>query len=267
MIIICVGNLSVKERHMNLRDRLFVSTVAEDAADTAREFGLKLEIAEFCTAMNMDGDFATWDAIVRDKLRGDTAGAFHAPFNELCPSAIDPKILAVAKSRYADAYELMRTYGTTRMIAHSGYVPLIYFKEYFVERSIEFWREFLADKPEDFTLLLENVLEDSPDILIDVVRGVDDARFRLCLDVGHANTIVSELPVKTWIERGAGLISHVHLHNNYRAWDHHNPLHDGIIDMRECMALLCESAPETTFTLESLIARPSAVWLAEEGYL
>jgi sugar phosphate isomerase/epimerase len=252
---------------MKLSDRLFISTVAEDGAECAREFKLKLELAEFCTAMNMDTDFSVWDSLARERLRGDTAGAFHAPFNELCPAAIDPEVLSVAKSRYAQAYALMGTYGAKRMIVHSGYVPLVYFKEYFVERSVAFWREYLADKPEDFTLLLENVLEDSPELLRDVVRGVDDRRFRLCLDIGHANTIVSDIPVAEWIERSAGYISHVHLHNNYRQWDHHNPLPDGTLDMRACMELLTRHAPDATFTLESLAARPSVLWLIGEGYL
>jgi sugar phosphate isomerase/epimerase len=251
----------------SIKSRLHISTVAPDARRTALEFGLGIELAEFCTARNMDTDFARWDGSARANLEGIANAVFHAPFNELCPAAIDPKILETAKNRYAQAYALMRSYGINKMVVHSGYVPLIYFKEFFAERSVEFWREFLRDKPEDAAFFLENVLEDEPDLLRGIVEGVDDPRFRLCVDIGHANTIVSELPVAAWIDRCAPVLGHVHLHNNYRAWDHHNALDDGTIDMRAALRQLADAAPGVTYTIESRRNRASVLWLAEEGFL
>ncbi|MDR0862736.1 MAG: sugar phosphate isomerase/epimerase [Oscillospiraceae bacterium] len=253
---------------MDIRDRLYISTVAGDCAEVAARHGLGVELAQFCTAMNMDPPlFDEWDAKARADMTGIARFTFHAAFNELCPAAIDPLVLDVARRRYAQSYALMRSYGINRMIAHSGYVPLIYFKGFFVERSVEFWREFLSDKPDDFRLYLENVLEDEPDTICEIVERVDDARLRLCLDIGHANTIVSDVPVAQWIERCAPLIGHVHIHNNYRDWDHHNELGDGIIDMADAMRRLTaiESAP--TFTIESLPCAGSVAWLEREGYL
>lgn len=253
---------------MDIKDRLYISTVAGDARETALRYGVGLELAEFCTAMNMDAPlFAEWDAKARANMAGAARFTFHAAFNELCPAAIDPLVLGVAKRRYRQSYDLMRAYGVRRMVAHSGYVPLVYFKGYFVERSVEFWREFLADKPDDFRLHLENVLEDEPDMLREIVKRVDDARFSLCLDIGHANTIVSELPVLDWIDRCGDRIGHVHIHNNYRDWDHHNALGDGLIDMRAAMRRLTALPGERTYTVESIDGAASAAWLREEGYL
>ena len=48
----------------DLRERLYISTTAEDAPALAREHGLGLEIADFCTAYNMDVLFAEKDAAV-----------------------------------------------------------------------------------------------------------------------------------------------------------------------------------------------------------
>ena len=42
----------------SIGERLHVSTVASDAPETAEEFGLGLEIADFCTASNLDGGSA-----------------------------------------------------------------------------------------------------------------------------------------------------------------------------------------------------------------
>ncbi|MDR0839318.1 MAG: sugar phosphate isomerase/epimerase, partial [Oscillospiraceae bacterium] len=240
--------------------------VAEDARETAQRYGLGLEIAEFCTAMNMDADFPRWDAKVRRELAGISRVAFHAPFNELCPAAIEPRVLEVTRARYREAAALAIGYGARRMVVHSGYVPLIYFKEYFHERSVGFWRGLLRELPGDFTLLLENVLEDSPELDAGIVREVDDARFRLCFDIGHANTIVSDVPIDEWIDVAAPHIGHVHVHNNHREWDHHNPPGDGTIDMKRALSRLLAQCPGATFSIESIEAAPAAEWLENEGF-
>ena len=247
---------------------MYVSTIAEDARETALKYGLGLEIAEFCTASNMDGEFPKWDAIVREKLTGIPRCTMHAPFNELCPAAIEPRIYEVVRARYREAAALAQTYGARRMVVHSGYIPLVYHKGYFHERSVVFWRELLGDLQPDFTLLLENVLEDDPSLLVGIVREVNDPRFRLCLDIGHANTIVSEIPIIEWIDACAPYLGHLHLHNNYRQYDNHNPPEDGLIDMTVAMARLLEAYPaEMTLTIESIEALPTARWLEAGGYI
>ena len=46
--------------------RFYLSTIAADAAGTARQYALGLEIAEYCTACNMDEHFPETDAAVRE---------------------------------------------------------------------------------------------------------------------------------------------------------------------------------------------------------
>ena len=36
------------------KEQLYISTIADDAAAVAREFGLGVELAQFCLAENMD---------------------------------------------------------------------------------------------------------------------------------------------------------------------------------------------------------------------
>lgn len=250
------------------KTRVYVSTVADDARETALRHGLGLEVAEFCTAMNMDDDFPMWDERVRAKLEAIERRTFHAPFNELCPSAIEPRVVEITRERYIQAAALAVGYGAQRMVVHSGYVPLVYFKEYFIERSVEFWSALLAELPQSLSLMLENVLEDAPELDSEIVRRVNDPRLRLCFDIGHANTIVSEVPMEHWINVNAPYIGHVHVHNNYRTWDDHNPPGDGIIDMRRAMTQLTELVGEdTTFAIESISAMPAADWLTEEGFI
>lgn len=251
----------------DFRSRLFLSTTADDAPELARRHGLGLEIAEFCTAENMDARFQETDAAVREKMNGVSRFVFHAAFNELCPAAIDPLAVELTRRRYRQAIGLARSYGIRRIVIHSGYIPLVYFPVWFAEKSIAFWRDFIREVPQDMTVLYENVMEDSPDMLVDIVRAVDHPRFRLCLDVGHANTEVSRCPPEKWAEAFSPWLSHVHLHNNQGGWDLHAGLDDGTVPIKEIITRLEADCPGVTYTIENMHAAGSVDWLVEEGYL
>ena len=246
--------------------RFFLSTIASDAPEAARRFGLGLEIAEYCTAYRMDEQFPETDAAVREKLTGIARRTLHAPFNELFPCAIDPRARALAADRFREAIALARGYGAEKVIIHGGYNPKIYYPCWYTEQSAVFWREFLRDDP-GVDIVLENVLEEEPDYLIDIVRAVDSPRLRLCLDVGHANAY-SPVPVPEWVERSAPYLRHFHLHNNDRSADTHAPLNAGTIPMRELLERSLTLCPEATFTLElPENAESGAMWLARNGFV
>ena len=174
------------------KEKIFLSTIASDAVRVAKEYGVNLEIAEYCTAWNMDKKFAGVDGVVKKKLEGIPASTLHAPYNELFPCAIDPKARELAAERYRQAIGLSKRYGSSKVIIHGGYNPWIYFPVWYIEQSIQFWKEFLAEDP-GVEILLENVLETEPGWLLDIVKGVDDPRLRLCLDIGHVNAYSKSL--------------------------------------------------------------------------
>ena len=252
---------------MNVRDKLYITTVAENDWQVAEKYGVGLEIAEFCTASNMDVYFSDTDKIVRSKMEHADRFVFHAPFNELCPAAIDPMVVDITKKRYLQAVDTALKYGIKRMVFHSGYTPLIYYKSWFTDRSVEFWLDFLKECPEDMVFCYENVMEDSPDMPFEIVSAVNDSRLGLCLDIGHATTMVSEVPAVKWVKKYGKLMNHLHLHSNVGKMDDHAPLGTGIIDAREIMDAILEAAPEATLTVESIDAEGTCIWLSENGYL
>lgn len=239
-------------------ERLFVATIADDAEALARKHGVGVELDEFCTAANMDGvGFVEWSAQARQMLEASSRHILHAPFAELSPAAIDPMIREVVMQRYEQAYGIAWEYGIKRMVVHAGYIPDVYQPEWFIERSAAFWRAFLRDKPDDFTLLIENVLEDNPQLLLEVIERISDPRVQICLDVGHA-FVQSDCPLTDWIDTLAPHIGHVHLHNNDGKHDAHNAVDDGKIPMRSVIKQLLSKLPETsTFALEMRHAGPS----------
>lgn len=243
------------------KTKVYLSTIDPRSQLVAREYGLGLEIAEYCTAWNMDEQFAETDALVREKLRGIENKVLHAPFNELFPCAIDPKARVLAAERYKQAITLAAGYGAQKVIIHGGYNPRIYYPVWYVEQSILFWKSFLAVDP-DVQIVLENVLEEKPEMLLDIVKEVDSPRLRLCLDVGHVNAY-SNIPATDWLTQCAPNLSHFHIHNNDSTWDSHSALDQGTIPMKELLLAAQVLCPDASFTLEVTEAAQSVKWLQE----
>jgi sugar phosphate isomerase/epimerase len=242
------------------RNNIYISTVAPDACEMAREHGFGLEIAEYCTAWNMDEHFESTHASVSKKLQGVPHCVLHGPFNELFPCAIDPKVRELTALRFGQAIGLADLYGAKKIVLHSGYYERMYYPQWFVSESIKFWREFMEAIPDGFVICVENVFEQTPELLRDIVRGVDHPRFRICLDIGHVNAY-SDIPLGRWLDICAPYISHFHVHNNDGSADTHSSLADGSMDMGEFFARAATLCPDATYTLEVREAQPSCLWL------
>lgn len=248
-----------------LREKLHLSGIDGAAAALARRHGLGFEATAFCQATALE------DAAAIAAAQSDTAGItalwLHAPFAELHPCAIDPLVRDIAARRYRQTIAMARQLGVRRIVIHDGYVPFVYFPEWFTAQSVDFWRGFLEDVPPDMTIALENVMDEGPTMLADILSAVDDPRLGVCLDVGHANTVVSKTAPMDWIAPLTPWLRHVHIHNNDGAWDLHSALGDGNIPMEQVLDTILERCPAATFTIENMNCTPSLHWLAERGYL
>ena len=240
---------------------LYLSTIDGEAGALAVKYGLGLEIAEYCTAWNMDEHFEETHAQVSREIEGVDKRLLHGPFNELFPCAVDLRARALAAERFRQAIALAKRHQAEKVVFHGGFNPWIYWPEWYVEQSVLFWKEFLQEGT-DVPIVLENVLETDPALLLDIVREVDDERLRLCLDVGHVNAYSPASPLE-WLEAWAPFISHFHLHNNDGSWDTHSPLREGSIPMREFLEAAHAQCPHATYTLELTEARSSIEWLLE----
>ena len=247
-------------------NKWYISSIAPDAGASARKYGLGIEIAEYCTAWNMDEKFAETDAAVRQTVSGVEKRTLHAPFNELFPCAIDPKARLLAKERYFQALKLAEDYGADRVVIHGGYNPRMYYPIWYTEQSAVFWRDFMSEYRGNVLVCLENVFEETPDMLIDIIKGVNDKRLGMCLDVGHVNAY-SEISPLRWLEDCAKHIYHYHIHNNKGDFDSHSALGDGDIPMKELIAAAHACTPDATKALEVLEAASSINWLIENDII
>lgn len=252
----------------NIRSRISIATCCPKWKQIAGEFHVAIELDQFCQAKNMDSPIVERiTPVIRRDLEEFPGAVFHAPFNELFPAAIDPKARKLAMDRYLQAAELARSFGIRKMVVHSGWIPHVYFKEWHIPRSAEFWAGFMEHQPEDFHLSIENVLDDEPEMMAEIVRRMNDPRVGICYDVGHAN-IVSREGQDRWMEVLAPYLNHLHIHNNGGKRDEHKGLTEGTLDIERLLDHVIENcSEETTVTCEILAGKESFTWLEEKGYL
>lgn len=253
-----------------IKEQLYVATMAKDFEDTMAE-GIGVEIDHFCTAYNMDEpSYSFVHEDVESILMKAPRAILHAPFNELHPAAIDPQALELAYRRLEQVYMLTQKYGIHHLVVHSGYLPFVYFKEWHTERSVKFWSCFMEDKPGDFHIYIENVLEDEPYMMEKLLWQLKNKNIHGCLDTGHANCM-SSIPLEEWANVLAPYMGHVHLHNNHGSSDLHGAPEQGTADLAKTVEILHNKKDAIgrpiTFTLECIPSMEGYNWLLEKGFL
>ena len=255
---------------MDFRQRLYAATFSENYTEAIRNFGCGMEINHTCISECLDDRAALIDSIRQDiDVTGADRLILHGPFTEIHPAGIDRRAREMGMSRLNEAYDIANYFGIKKMVVHTGWMPFIYFKNWQAEKGAAFWQKFMKDKPEDFMVCVENVLEDEPYMLLDMMKQIEDPRIKLCLDIGHANAMTSQdIPAEKWIEVLGPHIAHFHLHNNDGTGDSHRPFGEGTMDMVNILKTIDSYCPaDTTLTIEARQCLPCLQWLTEKGYI
>ena len=244
--------------------RLYVATIADDHAELAKKYGLGIELDQFTYAPYMEPPkYAEKEEKMRESMACSDRFVLHAPFADICAAAIDPLVEEVSRRRYQQAFELAYAHGVKRIVIHSGYINGVYHPDWYPKKAAAFWRDFLADKPDDVQLLIENVMDDIPGPIANCVAALDDPRCRICLDIGHA-AVHGKVPVADFISAYAPYLAHVHIHDNDGTFDQHYPLGQGSLPLQELIEAI-EKEAKPTYTLENTHAADSLIWLEERG--
>ncbi len=258
----------------NIRDKLYVATFCEKYREAIKDYKVGMEINHTCISHLLDEEGDKRERLIgnieRDiKASEPTHVMIHGPFTEIIPAAIDHRFRELGMLRVNQAYDVAAHFGLKKMVVHTGWMPFMYFKSYQAEKGAEFWQEFMSDKPSDFILAVENVLDDEPEMIKEMMEKVTDPRVRLCLDVGHAHAMtVPEYKVLDWIRILGPYITHFHLHNNDGTGDQHRALGDGTLGMKETLLAIEDCCPEdVTYTIEARKAIESLDWLGDNGFI
>lgn len=255
---------------LNLKDKLYIATFQNNAIEVAKKYGLGIEYNHPCISKDLDSENREHllGTMSRDfEESGAKAAVLHGPFTEIIPAGIDYRIREAGRQRLEEAYALCRALDVKKMIVHNGWIPFMYFKEWQAEKGAEFWQDFMKDKPDDFSICVENILEDEPYMMKAMMENITDERIKLCLDTGHANAVTSkDIPVEKWIEVLGPYIGHFHLHNNDGDGDSHGAFDKGSLDMMSIFKVIEENCnKDITYTIEARECEACVKWLIDKG--
>lgn len=157
------------------------------------------------------------------------------------------------------AYQIASKLGCTEIVVHNGYKVGTYYYPKYIERSIDFWKNFLKDKNNSITICIENQFELDSDMMKQIIDGVADNRLKACLDIGHAHAN-SIMTVEKWIETLGDRIAYYHLHNNHGRKnipnhndDEHLGISHGTIDIAKVLEYSEKYSPNAIWNLESRV--------------
>ena len=253
---------------MKKRD-IFLATFEMDAENVIRKHGIGIEFNQFCvssTLYDCRRDLACramQAQLDRLGLKAPEQAICHGPFTEILPESIDTEFAELGIKRVGQAVDGCKKLGVNRLVAHSGYYPTLYFRDWHRDKSIWFWSKLLELCPDDFHVYLENVIDTEPTCLLEVVEKIDDPRLELCLDIGHAHCATEpKYTVYDWIKLWGKKIGHFHFHNNNGTGDQHNSIFKGTMFIPDVLACIDETCKdEATITVESRDCDKTCGWL------
>ncbi len=177
----------------------------------------------------------------------------HATFMDLNPGSVDRAVRAVTQQRVEQTLEVARVLKPQVIVFHPGYSRLTYGSAVvsWVTNTVLFWRSQLPLIREvGCTVALENIFEEEPSTLRQVLEGINDPAVGHCFDSGHFNMFAT-VSLQEWFAVLGSRIVESHLHDNHGQADEHLPVGEGEIDFALVTALLEQYAPQAVWTLEA----------------
>jgi len=225
-----------------------------------------IEVFSHPVNLNDTNSYDGYHKTITEQIKGMNGVSMHGVFNDMAYASGDPLILEVVKNRFIESIQAASLHDINSLIFHSAfrsYHGVKTVEKWYIKASIDFWKDFQTNIPDEMTVLLENVEDEDPVVFLQILQGIDSPKICCCFDVGHA-FIYSSIPLNKWIRSLVKYIKHVHINDNDGKRDLHLPLGKGIIPLVTTIQDILENVDkEVPFTLEC--DAPSSVeWLKEK---
>lgn len=223
----------------------------DKVSEILKDYDIGIEIIEFGIGYTLDKDdngISEYCEKIGDLIKNKSL-SIHGPFLDLNTASFDNMIKKATLTRYNQAYFVAKKLGADRIVFHSCYYEDIYFKDVYINNSLDFWREFLSDKDESIKIHIENIYEKDLLVLKELVDKVNSNIFSICLDIGHANCYSNE-SLEEIIKSLNNRIGHLHLSNNDGKRDSHCGFNNGNVDILMTLDLIDKYCNDPSMTIE-----------------
>ena len=204
-------------------------------------------------------------------LDGVQGRSMHGAYVDTFYTSKDPLICEVVRRRFVQSVNVAAFHGISHVVFHSGYRQFFdgasaRVTQDFIKAAADFWQGFEENIPPGVKVFIENVEDETPDILAELIRRVDSPNIGCCFDIGHAHCN-SNVPVSEWARVLGGHIGHVHIHDNHGDKDAHLPLGKGNAPLADVIEKVLSAAGEAVpFVVECSLPE-SEKWLKEAGFM
>ena len=179
--------------------------------------------------------------------------SLHAPFMDLNPGAVDPMVRSVTQMRFRQLLDAAAILRPRAAVFHAGYDKWRYSgrTDIWLHNSLDTWNRVMdAAARIGMRVAVENVFDETPDALAQLIEQIGSPDFGFCFDTGHCN-LFSTVPLERWFERLGRSLVEVHLHDNDGTADSHLAVGAGTVDFAKFFGLLREQADDPVYTVEA----------------
>ncbi|MEL3908097.1 MAG: TIM barrel protein [Treponemataceae bacterium] len=203
-----------------------VRTIEEFDSKLFEELNIGVELQDFTEPAL--SDFEIYKTLNRyEKAFADFSKlkAMHGSFLDVDIASFNMDFAKYSKKLYTRDLFFAKILNLDFLIFH-GNIKLKYENKTAWEFFMQLQKEFFAEAVEaaGFTgmVVLENVLDTSPKLILQLLETINLPQVKMNFDFGHAK--ISPTPIEIWIEEGREYIAYVHLHSNDETNDNHAPL-------------------------------------------
>lgn len=177
----------------------------------------------------------------------------HAPFFDLNVGALDPVIRQVSQQRLFQALSFATQLNAALMVIHPGVDKWRYpnLEQAWLNNAKTSFQTLVDQAAtSECQLAIENIYEETPALLVQLVSEIESEWFGHCFDVGHWH-LFGKRPMAEWLDAVTPRLLHLHLHDNLGVADDHLPVGKGAIDFGPLQVKLRSFKSLPSMTLEA----------------
>lgn len=203
----------------------YIEDFNKDIIDILEESQAGIEIQDFTEPNLLDSDKSKIMGIYKNGLKEfKNTISMHGPFLDLRPGSPDGLVREVSQKRYIEVLEYAKELNAGYVIFHSQINPRMNKKiisDWTNQQNKEAF-EFILEKSQyKGIIVIENIFETHPEMLLEMIKWIDNEQIAINLDIGHVR--LSDASLEEWISSLKDYIMYVHVHSNDGVYDNHIP--------------------------------------------
>lgn len=203
-----------------------MSTIEEFNKEEFEKLDIGVELQDFTWPDALDSGWEENIIKYKKTLEGfSNTLSLHGPFLDLKPISPDKTIREASYNRYFTTLTIGKELDVDYIVFHSQINPWLNeprMMEINNNLNREFWRDILKEIDGfNGTIIIENIFENDPILLKELIDIINLPNIKVCLDIGHAKLRTNK-DLENWVKVLKDHIEYIHLHWNNALYDQHS---------------------------------------------